>query len=83
MTSYIFKVLCLALTDRDKMQVSEKKISQNQRAGQENSYLIFIILLQAVTSQVLISCRQHSKEKCALNEKNIFLYAESADFFLP
>lgn len=34
-----------------------------------------------VTSQVLISCRQHSKDKCALNEKYIFLYAESEDFF--
>lgn len=61
--------------------MEEKKISQNQRAGQENSNLIFIILLQAVTSQVLIPCRQQSKQKCALNEKCIFLYTESADFF--
>lgn len=65
------------------MQLEEKKISQKQRAGQENSYLIFIILLQMVTSQVLISCRQHSRDKCALNEKSGFLYAKSADFPYP
>lgn len=36
-----------------------------------------------VTSQVLISCRQHSRDKWALNEKSVFLYAESADFPCP
>lgn len=65
------------------MQLQEKKMSQKQRAGQENSYLMFIILLEMVTSQELIAWRQHSKAKCALKEKCIFLYAECADFFVP
>jgi len=58
-----------------------KKISQKQRAGQDNSCLMFIILLQMVTNQLLISRMQHSKDKCAINEKYIFLYAEAAIFF--
>lgn len=41
---------------------------------------MFIILLQMVPSQVLISSRQHSKDKCALNEMYIFLFIASAGY---